>query len=108
MGVSWRSFGGLDLVEPGDKVVRHLVAVRFVQRLVPGARIDPGREPGEARRLQVADEALDVGSNRIALAGEDIDRQILAERREACRVCDVWQRVEHIDGKLGREREAAE
>src|SRR5271168_1620080 len=94
-------------VEPGDEVARHLVAVGFVQRLVPRARVDAGREPGETRALQRADEALDIGPHRIALAGKDVDRHILADARKALRREDARQRVEDVDGELSGEGEAA-
>src|ERR1700722_5692325 len=99
---------GLDAIEPGDEVARHLVAVGLVERLVPSARIDAGRELGEAWRLQVFDEALDGGANRVALAGEDVDRQVLADRGKALSARDVGERIEHVDPELGCERKAAE
>jgi hypothetical protein len=74
---------------------------------VSGAWIDAGRKPGEARALQRVDEALDVGPDRIALAGKNIDGQILADAREASRARQRGERVEDVDGELGREGEAA-
>ena len=49
-----------------------------------------------------------LAPDRIALAGEDVDRHVLADRRKACRTGDAGQRVEHVDRELGRERKAAE
>ena len=49
-----------------------------------------------------------LAPDRIALAGEDVDRHVLADRREARRTGDAGQRVEHVDRELGRERKAAE
>src|SRR6185437_11943400 len=94
-------------VEPGDEVAGHLVAVGLVQRLVPRARIEASGELREARRLQVRNEALDVGPDRIALAGEDVERHVLADRGEILPAGYARQRVEHVDGELGGERQAA-
>src|SRR6185437_13876421 len=91
-------------VEPGDEVAGHLVAVGLVQRLVPRAWIEAGRQPREARGLQIRNEALDVGADGIALAGEHVDRHILADRGEILPAGYARQRVEHVDRELGGER----
>ena len=71
-----------DPVEPGDQVLRHLVPVRLVERLMARARVDAGRERVKPAALG-GDEARDIGADRIAFAGEDVDRQVLADAREA-------------------------
>ena len=73
-----------------------------------GAGVDAGRELREARAFDRVDEALDVGPDRIALAREDVDRQVLSDAGEAVGGEEAGQRVENVDGELVRKGEAAE
>ena len=80
---------GYALLEPAHEVAHHFVAICFVQHLVPAFRIifladvrDSRRAISLGHRLQPFEAVI----NRVLVAGENVDRKVLANLRERRRI----------------------
>jgi hypothetical protein len=72
-----RSGGGHDRLEPGQQVALHLVAIRLVEHLVPGARVDVQLDVGMPGVPVSLDEGVHSGelvADRILVADHYVDR----------------------------------
>jgi hypothetical protein len=67
------------VIEPGDQVPRHFVAIDLVQALVAPIGIGFVRhffEPGRAVRFE---QLIDVAANRVTATAEDVDGKLFRD-----------------------------